>query len=259
MCALNLFPGGTMALIIIIGRGHSGTRAISRTLRESGVFMGAQLNQSDDLVPAEDMYEACRVFARHVKHIDGLHWDFSDALSMDIPHEFTRLVHSYARSVLESDAEYRGWKLPETTLVLPWILHMYPDAYYIYWVRDPRDSIIGRHLTDDLADFGVPYEKTPDERERRAVSWKYQREIVAATPQPKRWLQVRFEDFVLDQEAQLKRLERFLGLPLVRIPVKPEAVGRWRNDTERHDFNFLRKDMAELGYTEHDVVEAGIN
>jgi hypothetical protein len=188
--------------------------------------------------------------AKHVVHRGGLRWDFSALHSMPIDPEFERLVRSYTSSVFESDSEYRGWKLPETTLVLPWIVRMFPEAYFIYWVRDPRDSIIGRHLTDDLADFGVPYDRVDDQREMRAISWKYQREIVAATPRPERWFEVRFEDFVLDQEPTVKRLEAFLGIPLVRVEVNPEAVGRWRTDTERHDFPIFQEDLELLGYVE---------
>ena len=235
-------------LVIVIGRGHSGTRAISRTLSESGVYMGAQLNGSYDLVPADELYEACRLLARHVVHRGGLEWDFSRLLELPVEGQFERLVRSYARSVLEYRDGPRGWKLPETTLVLPWIARLFPDAFYLSWVRDPRDSIAGEHLTDDLADFGVPYERTDDVRERRAISWKYQREIVAVTPRPSRWMDVRFEDFVLDQERTLERLERFLGLPLARVPVKPEAVGRWRTDAAHRDIGFLQDDLRRLGY-----------
>ncbi len=58
-------------MITVIGRGHSGTRAMSHTLQQSGVFMGAPLNESGDLIPAEDLYEACRVLARYVRHEGG--------------------------------------------------------------------------------------------------------------------------------------------------------------------------------------------
>ena len=61
-----------MTLITIIGRGHSGTRAISNTLAASGVFMGQPLNESWDLIPPQDMYDACRVFAKYVKWNGGL-------------------------------------------------------------------------------------------------------------------------------------------------------------------------------------------
>lgn len=235
-------------LITVIGRGHGGTRAISKTLVESGVFMGAQLNRSYDLIPPHDMYEACRVMARHVVHLGGVKWDFSKLHDMPIDPEFERLVRSYLQSVLNSDAEYKGWKLPETTLVYPWIVRMFPDARYIHWTRDPRDSILSAHLTDDLHAFGVPYDYTDDVRKRRAISWKYQREIVKATPQPLYSIHVRFEDFVLKQEETLTRLEQFLGIPLVRIEVRPEAVGRWKTDEGVHEFDFLREDMIELGY-----------
>jgi len=235
-------------LIAIIGRGHGGTRAISHTLSESGVFMGAQLNASGDLIPPEDMYNACRIMSRYVVHLGGVKWDFSRLHTMPINPEFKQLVERYLSSVLESNVKYKGWKLPETTLVYPWIVRMFPDAYYIHWVRDPRDSILGAHLTDDLADFGVPYEHTEDVLLRRAISWKYQREIVKATPQPARVIQVRFEDFVLKQDETLVRLEQFLGLPLAKVDVNPEAVGRWQTSNEKLDFDFLHEDMKELGY-----------
>jgi hypothetical protein len=237
-------------LVTVIGRGHSGTRVMSQTLSDSGVYMGEPLNESWDLIPPEDMYEACRVMARCVTHEGGLEWDFSRLRTGPIDPAFTRLIESYLSSVRNSKAACKGWKIPETTLCYPWIVRMFPEAYYIHWVRDPRDSIIGSHVTDDLAVFGVPCDKPDDIRQMRAISWKYQRDIVRATPPPTRTVQVRFEDFVLDQDATLRRLEQFLGIPLAKIPVRRDPVGRWRTDEGVHYFGFLADDMAELGYAE---------
>ena len=234
-------------LITVIGRGHSGTRAMSHTLSASGVYMGARLNVSGDLVPPEDLYEACRVFGRYVEHKGGLEWDFSRLHTMPIDPAFTRLVESYLSSVLGSDAERKGWKLPETTLVFPWIVRMFPDIHAIYWVRDPRDSILGRHLTDDLADFGVPYEHTDDLRLRRAISWRYQYNIMRATPPPARHIHVRFEDFVLKQDETLRRLEGFLGFPLAKVEVRPDSIGRWRTDDGTHDYDFFPREALYEG------------
>lgn len=243
-------------LITVIGRGHGGTRAMSHTLSASGVYMGSKLNVSGDLLPPQDMYEACRVMARHVVHLGGLRWDFAKLHTMPIDPAFTRLVESFLSSVLASDAPRRGWKLPETALVFPWIVRMFPEAYFIHWVRDPRDSILGAHLTDDLADFGVPYEHTPDLRLRRAISWKYQMEIVRATPKPKHWVNVRFEDFVLNQDATLERLRDFLGFPLAKIPVRVDAVGRYRQDPGPHTFPFFADDeFYEMPAAENATVE----
>jgi hypothetical protein len=235
-------------LITIIGRGHSGTRAMSQTLGASGVYMGSQINDSWDLLPPEDLYEACRVMAKYVVHKGGLEWDFSRLHTMPIDPAFTRLVESYLASVLSSKAQYRGWKLPETTLIYPWIVRMFPEARYIYWVRDPRDCILGKHITDDLKDFGVPYDKTDDLRLQRAISWDYQVQIVKATPRPRHIQKIRLEDFVLDQDATLRKIEAFLGFPICKIPVKPEVVGRYKSDTEVHMYDFFREDLLEHGY-----------
>jgi hypothetical protein len=237
-----------MTLITIIGRGHSGTRAMSHTLSASGVFMGSPLNESGDLLPPEDMYEACRVLARYVHWQGGLAWDWSQLFTMPIPAEFSDLIGRYLSSVMESPQEHKGWKIPETTLVFPWIRRLFPEAKYIFWIRNPRDCVLGEHLTDDLRDFGVDYPLTEDERLRRAISWKYQYDLVKTTPLPRHWMEVRFEDFVLHQEKTLARLERFLGIPLARIPVRPEAVDRWRADEGASYYDFLGPAMLEYGY-----------
>jgi len=237
-----------MPHVTIIGRGHGATRAMSQTLLASGVFMGTPINRSSDLIPPGQMYDACRVLARHVKWLGGLEWDFSALHTMPIPDEFTELIHGYLHSVLTAPAPRKGWKIPETTLAFPWIVRMFPEIRYIFWVRNPCDSILARHRTDDLADFGIEYPATENERKRRAISWIYQDKLVQATPKPAHWLEVRMEDFVLDQTGTLVRLEAFLGYPLARIPVRPDAVGRWRDDEGQHYFDFLRESMHRYRY-----------
>ncbi len=237
-----------MSLITVIGRGHSGTRAMSHTLSESGVFMGAPLNESGDLIPPEAMYDACRVAAKYIEWKGDLSWDWSKLHTMEIPKEFTDLLDSFLVSVRESSSEHKGWKIPETTLVFPWIRRVYPDAKYIFWIRNPRDCILGAHVTDSLLDFHIQYPMTDDERLRRAISWKYQYDLVKATPRPAQWIEVKFEDFVLDQDKTLERLEDFLGIKLAKIPVRPEAVGRWKKDEGTNYFDFFEPAMREYGY-----------
>lgn len=274
-----------MSLITIIGRGHGGTRAMSHTLSASNVYMGEPLNRSGDLLPPDDMYEACRVFARHVRWLGGLRWDFSALHTMPIPDEFTALVERYLTTVLSSPVEHKGWKIPETTLVFPWIVRLFPEIKYIHWVRNPRDNILARHLTDDLHDFGIDYPEVDSflrehyprwweqaqiqqelllqraqhgdqvlplaelrQRASRAISWQYQYEIVKATPKPANWITVRFEDFILQQEATLARLEEYLGVALARIPVRTEAVGRYSGADGVSYFDFLEQGMREFGY-----------
>ncbi len=237
-----------MTLVTIIGRGHSGTRAISHTLSASGFFMGEPLNASGDLLPPQDMYDACRVLARFIRWNGDLSWDWSALHTMEIPEEFTSLIHRYLVTVEQSSSELKGWKIPETTLVFPWILRLFPDIKYIFWIRNPRDCILGRHLTDDLNDFGIPYPATEDVRLRRAISWIYQYNLVQSMPKPSHWMEVRFEDFVLNQEESLGKIEDFLGVKLARVPVQPETVGRWKLDQETNYYDFFAPAMQQYGY-----------
>ena len=237
-----------MKLFTVVGRGHSGTRAMSHTLSESGVYMGQPQNGAGDLLPPEDMYEACRVLGRNVKHKGGLEWDFSALHTGPIDPAFTRLIESFLSDVLASDAPYRGWKIPETTLAWPWLVRMFPDIHAIYWVRNPRDCILKPHKTDDLREFGIRYPGTDDERERRAISWKYQHDLVKATPPPRHVIRLSLEEFVLNQDACLEKLSAFVGLPMAKIPVKPEALGRYEQDPGVSYYEFLGPAMEALGY-----------
>lgn len=235
-------------LITVIGRGHSGTRAISQTLADSGVFMGPRLNNSWDTIPPEDMYEACKLIGKFATPAGLAQWDFARLLKQEPTPEFRERIHAYLKDVLESPANMKGWKLPETTLAYPWLVRMFPQIKYIFWIRDPRDSILGHHCTDELERFGIPHAPVQDTLMTRAISWKYQYDLVKATPTPANWIEVRLEDFVLHQEETVTRLEKFLGIPLVRIPVKPDAVGRWKTSPETVDYDFLKPAMREYRY-----------
>jgi hypothetical protein len=236
-------------LITVIGRGHSGTRILSHTFYASGVFLGRRLNSLGDTVPPHAMYSACQVIARHVSWNDGLSWGFDKLHTMSIDTEFEDFVEAYLRDLLTSEKPHRGWKLPETTLAYPWIVRMFPAAKYVHIVRDPRDCLLKRHLTDDLARWGVNYPETTDPLEQRVASWKYQYEIVKATPQPEHFIVIRYEDLVAEHETTMRRLEGFLGIPLARIVIDRTRVGQWKSDRRLlPHIQPLASDMRELGY-----------
>ena len=97
-----------MSLITIIGRGHSGTRAMSHTLYASGVYMGRTLNRSGDKVPPEEMYDACRVMAKYVKWNGGLTWDFSALHKMDFDPELDLRLSSRRVDGFRSRVGFQG-------------------------------------------------------------------------------------------------------------------------------------------------------
>ena len=223
---------------------------MAHTLYTSGVYMGHRLNRSGDKMPQRPMFDACRIMAKHVKWQGGLSWDFTDLFTMPIDKEFKHHIKEYLADILEDKAVHKGWKIPETTLVYPWIARMFPETKFIHWIRDPRDCILGKHVTDDLRRFGIPHPPAHDIHEMRAVSWLYQYKLMKQTPQPKHVIRVRFEDFVMKQEETLKRLELFLEIPLSRIVVRPESLGRWKRQSNPGGFPYklLREALIENGY-----------
>ncbi len=236
---INVGPDQTVAAII--GRGHSGTRLAAQTLAASGFYMGDRHNDSDDLIPIEPAYEAARIAGTYVEELGALSWNFDRLFTEPVPDDWTAAMSEYLRSIAESDAPLRAWKLPEMVLSFPFLARSMPDVHYILWVRDPRDCILKKHATDDLARFNVPCSHRPavlghPEYGPRIQSWVYQYRIMMETVLrlnrghaiPTRMATVRFEDMVEQQRYQVSDLGEFLGTPVSTVPVRAKSVGRWK-------------------------------
>jgi hypothetical protein len=238
--------------VIIIGRGHGGTRVASHTLSASGIYMGTN-NVSGDLIPAKGMCEAVKTAGSLVKrnslfpYIEPLYseiaWDFSQLIASNPPDAFVSAVNQYLfhfdgygngysdgytdTQTFDGYIPY-GWKLPETVFALPWITKMFPNAYYIYWTRDPRDCILGGHTTDRLSVWGAPSVWYPNIIDARIESWAYQYQMMQDTPLPKNVIHMKYEDFISNQTSELNRLSQFLQMPMSAIPVFATDVGLYK-------------------------------
>jgi hypothetical protein len=235
-------------VIIVIGRGRSGTRLASRLLYENGVATGKlSLNFGYDMIPPP--YRAADLYSRRVVYKGDYVWDFTEANQSDTPEEFITCVNSYL-SQIKDLPEPKFFKLPETTLCYPWVKAIFPDAAYVYWVRDPRGA--ERHnsdrldlwnhwgidrvaLDDVLGEVGLENASRSAPRSVvQAMSWKYQYDIVKSVPEPERFITVRYEDFCIDHEREVARLAEFLGIelePLSDISLDGFTSGRARIDT----------------------------
>ena len=238
-------PEVLIMLVIVIGRGHGGTRLASSTLSQSGVYMG-KTNESGDMIPPEGMYSAVRQVGHLPQKTIDNKWDFSQLIDSEPSKKFELSVETYIRPLfhamtndvtISSKYEHFGWKLPETILAFPWIVKLFPDAHYIHWTREFDDAVCAPHLTDDLRRWGV---KSSDGTLRE--SWEYQRAIVAATPKPRNFMTVCFEEFVLRQDDILHVMSDFLdGLNLAKVYVDPSKVGE--ASRMKHVYN---KDLSWL-------------
>ena len=235
-------------MIIIIGRGHAGTRSIAQTLFASNVYMGNLLNNSADLVPPDKLYEACKIFGKKVKYIGDYKWDFKNTYEDDIPEKFIELIKEYLDPVIKSKNPNKGWKIPETTLIYPWIYQMFPNAKYIFWVRHPFDAILGEHLTDGLGWFEVSTPTAGNIFQKRAISWLYHFRIQQQLPKPEHSIEIRFEDFITNQGLILEKLEKFLGIKLAQIPMRAESISKWKGKINVNEFKYLFDAMDYYHY-----------
>ena len=125
---------------------------------------------------------------------------------------------------------------------------MFPDAKYIHWVRDPRDCILRRHKTDDLRDFGIPYPKTEDARERRAISWLYQYEIMKSTPTPEHCITVRLKMRFSIGKRRRRGWRSFSASRWARSSCAPIPWAGGRPMRDAQDFAFLHPAMMAYQY-----------
>ena len=216
----------TESPVVIMTRGHSGSRVLGWAIQALGVDLGAIATKK-----TADIQD--RRFTDHIKDIacDRLRGETDD-----------RATRRQAESLLSHAVQTRrwmdeqrreagmaptgplwGWKFPETYLIGPVVAEAFPNARYIELLRDGRDVAFKSHLTDDpermlgrllLAHEGALHAPA---HIRGAKSWAFQvqrfAEFAATLPEG-RLLSVRFEELVASPLGVLERCAAFLGLPM---------------------------------------------
>jgi hypothetical protein len=236
--------------IIVIGRAHTGTRIIPDVLKASGIYIGEPLNKAHDLLPVDDIYAACRVFGKYVKYLGNHEWDFEYAHSVEIPQAFINLLTSYLKPLIESKDEMVGWKIPNNTLIYPWLVRLLPNATFVLWSRHPEGATKKMTGVDRLEKWNIPCKKFllhDFNTKIKVVSWKYHYDIVNQTPKSKNYIELRFEDYVLNQETSKLALEKVIGKPLALVELNKAKADTSGSKLKRR-YKFLRNAMDALNY-----------
>ncbi len=202
-----------LAPLVIMSRGHSGTRVLAWICTRLGYHLGtSETNPHGD---------ADKIFSAEIKRLGTLyHGTVSpdDVLPSDL-RAFHVAVCAYYRG-LHPPGDRWGWKLPETYLIAPLVARTFPRARYLHFLRDGRDVAFTQHLTDDPArepgrgilaachGLGLP------RHVQAALSWAYQVEQFERFKQrvdPARVFTLRFEDLSADPAQAARDLCAFLG------------------------------------------------
>jgi hypothetical protein len=206
--------------VVVMGRGHSGTRVLSWALEELGVRLGTLAEKTTG-----DLQD--RRFTRTIKKIAARELE-RPPLAEPRPADVRRLRRGAFKLLrwMERNAAgwpdrvAWGWKFPETYLVGNVVDAVFPRARYVHMVRDGRDLAFKAHLTDDadrglgrrlLRHLGALHEPR---HLQAARSWDFQvrRFTEFESRLGDRVHRLTFEELILDPEASTKRLCSFLGI-----------------------------------------------
>ena len=127
--------------VIVFNKSHSGSRILACLLKASGVFMGSDLNESED---AHDMLRLVRPL------VEGHYPDYATLLREGDP-AIGKLVDAVLAHHLHNrppDALW-GWKLCETLYIVPVLHRLFPKATYLHLIRDGRDVAFSDHVAPE--------------------------------------------------------------------------------------------------------------
>lgn len=255
------------APVIVFGASHSGSRLLAAMLGRLGVFMGSQLNDSEDGLPVFDL----------VRYLVEAHApDFSSLFRAGDPTLHPRVLAAFAAHLADRPSgQAWGWKLPETSHAMPVMARLFPQARAIHLVRDGRDVAFSPFLAPK-----APFWRKIYFNDDQIFSWRghaltqraYRshghlfnaaRWVNSVTlgrahgvMLGERYLEIRYEALVADPAAEAARLAAFIGVGAPDAAadwseVRAESVGKWRSEPARRLAEIrpiLEATLAAFGY-----------
>lgn len=235
--------------IICIGRGHGGTRLVSKMMQDFGVFIG----QHEQINGCEDSLDWVTLIYKMVA-------EGGPAIEFAGGRGYKDEIRNLARLILKAapipPGLPWGWKLPETTLVMPEFAEAFPKAKFIHCLRHPISAALrNTHLTSDpksvMGIYTVPgayaYCRQPlseidgdPEWMRSAYTWEHQ--VGRAMKLGRllgsdRYLEIKYEDICANTDWAFGVMERFLKFRRVRrrpsLDIDPARQNHWHSDDPR--------------------------
>lgn len=226
--------------VVLMGRGHSGTRVLAFACAKLGVNLGT----SEDHATGDPVD---RRFTEEVKKIalSSLKRGAQETVRDRDVFRLVRAAYGYFER-LGKPAGLWGWKFPETYLIGPLVAQAFPGARFIHMVRDGRDLAFKNHLTDDpkrpLGRLILTLASALDAPRhiQAACSWKFQVDgfdrFRSCLPR-ERVLNLRFEDLCTNPVETMRRVSEFLGVELsedcknyLAAEVDPAKISQYREN-----------------------------
>jgi hypothetical protein len=266
--------------VVIFNKSHSGSRLLVQLLQDSGVFMGSQLNESGDALALLDLLRHL-VVEYYPDYAPLWQTGFEDPrLAAFIAAAFP----AHLAGCPESGPW--GWKLCETTYILPVIDALFPGARYIHLIRDGRDVAFSDHRAPHAPFWKKVYFNTGSiERwgrlsmtkaayQRRshvynALHWVNSVQVgrTCGSMLRQRYLEVRYENLCRQFPQQARRILDFLGLPAdpgvihsLAGEVRLASIGKYKRQPAwkiKEVLEVAKPLLLSLGYLQEDPPAAG--
>lgn len=261
------------APVVVFNKSHSGSRLLAELLAGQGIFMGGELNESNDALPIVPLMEFL---------VERYYPDYSQLWGeKDWPTELHSLVISafgrhLAHHTFGQQAAW-GWKLSETAFILPIIDAIFPMAKYVHLVRDGRDVAFSDHVAPEQSLWRKIYFNTDQINVWRGLSlshrayehashiynalhWINSVEVAHryGAMLRERYIEIRYEDLCTNFLETAKRLFAFIDRPLdaqalakLAPEVGTDRIGKFRIEPYRKQRDVLaliEPTMLALGY-----------
>jgi hypothetical protein len=207
---------------VIGATGGSGTRVLARVAQQGGMYVGSDLNRSEDALDFAAFSD--RWVDRHER-------------GQTPPELIAELRALAARQHADAGGRPWGWKEPRSLYLLELLDEQLPGLRFLHVIRDGRDMALSSNQVQ-LRKHGDAVLGTSDEPEalRSIALWRAVnlRAAVTGEGMGERYLRLRFEDLCAEPERHVAEVLGFLGLEgdAGRIAAEevraPASLGRWR-------------------------------
>jgi hypothetical protein len=227
---------------VIGATGGSGTRVVARIVRAGGMFIGTNLNKSEDALDFGGFSD------RWINaYMARRKWPLlRDAVEERMVADLDAVLARHCAPLRQSASTRPwGWKEPRSIYLLPFFHRRFPQMKFLHVVRDGRDMAFSENQNqlrkhgDTLLKFR---ERFMSPALRSIILWNRINLFAAEYGENilhERYLRVRFEDLCNDPVPTVQRILDFFDLSgnaheIARSEVVPPAsLGRWQTEGKK--------------------------
>lgn len=274
--------------VIAIGAvGGSGTRAVAKIFMDAGVFMGDDLNASnDDLTftrlfknPAwynnatkPEVKKRLRIFE---KHMTGIPLTLSERKEFQKAAETNNLYFSYEKYIADTLFSAKGfsqkkrtvwgWKEPNTQIFIEDIAEYFSNLKYIHVLRHGLDMAFSRNRQQvnnwgERFNIVIGENDTDDQIATKQLDY-WIKSNTSTINQGKKLLGENFyvlylHELIANPKEEIERLLKFAGVKcdqdliskLKEIPQKQNSYGRYKNENTSIFSDEQKEAVEQLGF-----------